>query len=78
MEKDRKLRQEVEDDRKIHAQLDQMREAFRKEENPNDGDFSRQSESANGLSRHEGRDPSGPRGILKSRDPTQPDQSAVG
>lgn len=35
MEKERRKRQELEDDVKIHAQLDQMREAFRKEENPN-------------------------------------------
>lgn len=67
MEKDQRLRQEIEDDRKIHAQLDQMREAFRKEENP--GDFSRASESANGVSRNDpDRDNSGPRGILKSRE----------
>ena len=36
MEKERVRRQEIDDDNKIRAQLDQMREAFRKEENPND------------------------------------------
>ena len=36
IEKERIRRQEIDDDNKIKAQLDQMREAFRKEENPND------------------------------------------
>lgn len=33
MEKERARRQEVEDEKKIRAALDQMKEAFRKEEN---------------------------------------------
>ena len=36
IEKERIRKQEIDDDNKIKAQLDQMREAFRKEENPND------------------------------------------
>ena len=32
MEKERVRRQEIEDDKKIHAALDQMKEAFKKEE----------------------------------------------
>ena len=34
VEKERIMRQELEDDAKIHYELNQMREAFRKEENP--------------------------------------------
>ena len=46
MEKERRRRQEIEDDRKIHAALDQMREDFRKEENPKDDVSQLRSSSA--------------------------------
>ena len=60
MEKDRVNRQEVEDERKIHAALYQMREAFRKEENP--VGLSREAQSASSISQN------APRSILKSQD----------
>ena len=36
LEKERLMRQEIEDDNKIHAALNQMKEAFQREENPNE------------------------------------------
>ena len=66
MEKARRERQEIEDDAKIHAQLKQMGEAFRREENPTEG-----NRSNNGSALDNASQPSGQaRGILKSRDPS--------
>lgn len=59
-EKERIMRQEIEDERKIHHALSQMRDAFSKEENPRDG----QSRGANSSFSQM----PAPRSILKSRE----------
>lgn len=51
IEQERIRRQELEDERKIFAQLDQMREAYRKEENPKDN--ASQLRSVSQISNHE-------------------------
>ena len=68
MDKARRERQDIEDDVKIHAQLKQMGEAFRREENPTEG-----NRSNNGSALDRASQPSAlgqARGILKSRDPS--------